>query len=241
MTEAFRAAAINALVVPIHARPSEFDIVMRGLQAIGNFDGLVVTLPLKVRSLEFTDHLLDTGRRVGAINAIRRNADGSWTGDMFDGKGVVRALRESNADPAGANVMLLGAGGAGSAIADAVAEAGAASISIFDLDETKAHALVENVRAHHSIVAAVTWPQARGLQVIINATPIGMSANDEMPMQLEIFDPAPVVVDIAIGIGQTRFLREAKAARCLTVEGQAVVKAQIIEFMQFFAGDYVEA
>src|SRR6476620_6567314 len=45
MTEAFRAAAINALVVPIHARPSEFDIVMRGLQAIGNFDGLVVTLP----------------------------------------------------------------------------------------------------------------------------------------------------------------------------------------------------
>lgn len=235
-TEAFRAAGINALVVPIRATPSDFEIVMRGLRAIGNLDGLIVTLPHKVRAMAFVDHLLGTGRRVGAINAMRRNVDGSWTGDMFDGKGLVRALRDNNADPAGANVMLLGAGGAGSAIADAIAEAGAASIGIFDLDEAKADALVENIRGHHSIVATVARPQARGHQIIINATPLGMASNDELPMQLEISDPAPVVVDIAIGTGGTRFLREAKAAGCLTIEGQAVVKAQMLEFLQFFTG-----
>src|SRR5215203_3036836 len=80
-TEAFRAAGINALVVPIHATASKFEMVMRGLRAIGNLDGLIITLPHKVRTLAFVDHLLDTGRRVGAINALRREADGTWTGD----------------------------------------------------------------------------------------------------------------------------------------------------------------
>jgi shikimate dehydrogenase len=235
-TEAFRAAGVNALVVPIHVTPADLEVVMRGLKAIGNFDGFVVTLPHKVQAMAFVDRVLATGRRVGAINAIRRNADGSWTGDMFDGKGLVRALRDIGVDPAGANVMLLGAGGAGSAIADAIAQAGSASLDIFDLDAGKARALAEHIRENHSTPTAVKKPAAAGHQIIINATPIGMASNDELPMQLDGFDKPPVVVDIAIGDDGTRFLRAAKALGCQTVEGQAMVRAQMSEFLEFFKG-----
>lgn len=234
-TEAFRAAGIDALVVPIQAARPDFAVVMRGLNAIGNFDGLIVTLPHKVPAMAFVDHLFPTAQRVGAINAMRRNADGSWTGDMFDGKGLVRALREHDVDPAGAGVMLLGAGGTGSAIADAVAEAGAASIDIFDVDEARAHALAQNIGRYHATDVAVTRSPAAGRRIVINATPLGMAPGDPPPMQLVRGSTPPVVVDVAIAPGGTRFLREAKAAGCLTIEGQAMVRAQIREFLQFFA------
>ena len=127
----------------MHVKPEAFDETVRGLKALANLDGIVITVPYKPRIVPFVDRLMPTGERVGAINAMRREPDGTWVGDMFDGKGMLRGLREQGADPKGLRVMLLGAGGAGSAIADAVADAGAASLTIFDVDKAKAGELAE--------------------------------------------------------------------------------------------------
>src|SRR5689334_308906 len=145
LTGRIRAARRNALLLPVHVTPEAFDVTVRGLKAIANLDGIVITVPYKGRIVPFVDRLTPTGERVGAINAMRREPDGRWVGDMFDGKGMLRALRDQGADPKGLRVMLLGAGGAGSAIADAVADAGASSLQIFDVDHAKASDLAARI------------------------------------------------------------------------------------------------
>ncbi len=113
ITAGFRAAGQNALMVPIHVLPDGFEATMRGLMSVANLDGLVITVPYKARAAALVDRLHATGERVGAINAMRREPDGAWSGDMFDGTGLVSGLRGHGFDFAGARVKMLGAGGAG--------------------------------------------------------------------------------------------------------------------------------
>ena len=134
ITPKFRAAGRNALMLPMHVIPERFDETVRGLKALANLDGIVITVPYKVRIVAHVDRLLSTAERIGAINAMRREPDGTWVGDMFDGRGFVRGLSGLGHTVAGRRALLLGAGGAGSAIAFALVEAGAASVTLFDID-----------------------------------------------------------------------------------------------------------
>jgi shikimate dehydrogenase len=174
MTARFRAAGRNAILVPLHVPAARFDEAVRGVMALANLDGIVITVPYKSRILPYVDRLLPVGERVGAINAMRREADGSWTGDMFDGRGLVRSLREQGVVLQGRRVMQLGAGGAGSAVACAFAEAGATAITLYDVDEAKAHALAERVAAGYpACTIEVAPPAARGPDNLVKATPLG--------------------------------------------------------------------
>ena len=80
---------------------------------------------------------------LGAVSVMRRNADGSWHGDMLDGLAFVKAQKDHGARPDGARVLLIGAGGAGSAIAIALLEAGVRELIIHDSDQARAAALIE--------------------------------------------------------------------------------------------------
>src|SRR5258707_7024626 len=133
-TAVSRPARRNALMLPMQVKADRFDETVRGLKALANLDGIIITVPYKARIVSFADRLLPTGERVGAINAMRRDPDGLWTGDMFDGKGMVGGMRLNGLEPSGLRAMLLGSGGAGSAIADALAESAVASLTIFDVD-----------------------------------------------------------------------------------------------------------
>src|SRR5262249_44138999 len=110
----FAQAGKNAVLVPCLVKTEGFDETVRGLMAVGNLDGLIVTVPHKVRALALASRLGIDGQLSGAVNALRREADGSWAGDMFDGQGLVSGLRKRDIEPAGKRVALLGAGGAGS-------------------------------------------------------------------------------------------------------------------------------
>lgn len=233
-TARFRAAGINALLVPIHVKPETFDDALRGLRSLANLDGIIATIPYKSRVLPFVDRLLPTGERVGAINAMRREADGSWSGDMFDGKGCVAGMRATGVEPRGLDVMLLGAGGAGSAIADAVAEAGAKSLRIFDVDEGKAKQLAARVaRAHPACATAFGAPTTEARHVLINATPTGMAAGDGLPSSDLRLTKDLFVVDI-IAKDVTPLLSAARAAGCGTMAGPAMVAGQAGEMARFF-------
>ncbi len=132
----------DAVLVPIHVHAAEFDSVIGALMRLGNLDGLVLTMPFKERVIP---HLRSISRRaqlVGAVNAARREPSGEWIGDMFDGVGLVGAVRGIGVDPNGLGVGLIGAGGAGSAIAFALAEAGARAITVMDADPQRAARLV---------------------------------------------------------------------------------------------------
>lgn len=235
MTARFRAAERNAILVPLHVPAARFDETIRGLMALGNLDGIVITVPYKSRILPYVDRLLPVGERVGAINAMRREADGSWTGDMFDGRGLVRSLREQGVALEGRRVMQLGAGGAGSAVACAFAEAGAAAITLYDLDQAKARALAERVAAGYPACAIeVGSPAARGHDILVNATPIGMAPRDGMPAELGQLDPSLLVIDIIIKAEPTPLLEHAQACGCRTVGGRAMLDGQAEEVARFF-------
>jgi shikimate dehydrogenase len=235
LTARIRAARRNALLLPMHVKPELFDETVRGLKALANLDGIVITVPYKARVVPFVDKLMPTGERVGAINAMRRERDGTWVGDMFDGKGMLRGLREQGADPKGQRVMLLGAGGAGSAIADAVADAGAASLAIFDVDKAKAGELARRIaKFHPGCEATAGEPAIEGIDILINATPIGMAENDPLPMKFGKLDPKFVVADVIVKPGPTPFLKQAEACGCRIVGGRAMIGGQVSELLQFF-------
>lgn len=114
-TERFRALGKNAVMVPLHTRREDFETCLCGLKSLANLEGMLVTIPFKDAVMNHVDTVLPAAKRIGAMNALRREENGTWSGDMFDGVGFLGGLRSSGLDPKGLSVMLIGAGGAGSA------------------------------------------------------------------------------------------------------------------------------
>jgi len=232
-TDRFRAAGRNAVLVPFHVPAAAFEQSIRGVMALANLDGIIVTVPFKSRILPFVDRVLPTGQKVGAVNALRREA-GGWTGDMFDGRGLVRGVEAHGRSVTGRNVMLIGAGGAGSAIACALAEAGAAAVTLSDTDESKARALAARITAAFPACTIRVGPPAiAGHDMLVNATPVGMRPDDGLPAPLGKLDPGVLVVDVVLK-HETPLLRHAAACGCPTVKGHAMLEGQVEELLRFF-------
>jgi shikimate dehydrogenase len=231
----FKAIGLNAVLVPLNVLPDGFEATVRGLMALGNLDGIVVTVPYKTRAMALVDEVLPTGRKVGAINAMRREPDGRWSGDMFDGRGLVAGLAAEGLSVAGRRVMLIGAGGAGSAVAVAFADAGAAAITIHDLDHAKATGLAARAReAYPGCKVATGAPVAAGYDVLVNAPPIGMAQGDGLPAAIGELDPAQLVIDVIAKPEVTPLLAKAKACGCRTVGGKTMLGGQVTELERFF-------
>jgi shikimate dehydrogenase len=232
----FRAAGRNAVLVPVDVAPKSLDSAIAGLKAIANLDGIVVTVPHKARMCELVDEVLPTGRMVGAINAARRERDGSWVGDMFDGRGSVQGLRTAGIEPRGRKALLVGAGGAGSAVAFALAEAGVARLTIFDVDAAKAERVVGGVRRAYPAVQAEAGPPVprRDHDTVINATPMGMSPSDPLPVDPATIDPSMLVVDVIMKPDVTPLLKAAQAKGCRIQLGRHMLEGQVAAVAAFF-------
>jgi shikimate dehydrogenase len=230
----FKAAGLNAVLVPLDVLPEAFETTVRGLMALANLGGLIVTVPYKVRAMALVDEILPTGRTVGAINAMRRRPGGGWAGDMFDGRGLVAGLAAEGLSVAGRRVLLIGTGGAGSAVAVAFAEAGAAAIMLHDLDEAKAAGLAaRTAKAYPGCAVAMGRPIAAGHDVIVNATPIGMAADDGLPAAIGRLDPNQLVIDVIAKPEVTPLLAAAKASGCRTIGGKTMLAGQTTELENF--------
>ncbi len=153
---------------------------------------------------------------------------------MFDGVGLVRAIGLAGRSLAYKRVLLLGAGGAASAIAPAFAAAGARAITLFDPEAERAETLAGRVRAFHPrCEVAPGTPIAAGHDVVVNASPIGMRPGDGLPAPLGPFDPGCLVVDIIPKPEITPLVAAARAAGCQTVGGLAMIDAQADTILEF--------
>ncbi|QCI64138.1 shikimate dehydrogenase family protein [Phreatobacter stygius] len=231
----FAAAGLNTVKIPVHVRPERFEETVRGLMAIGNLDGMMVTVPYKARVIPLLDRVLPMAAKVGAVNAIRREPDGSWTGDMFDGRGLVRGLHERDIRLDGRRIMLIGAGGGGSAVAIAVADAGAAALTIFDVDPAKAEALAARAaKAYPACAVRAGAPAIDGHDMLINATPIGMAPGDGFPAPLDGLTADMLVVDIIMKPEVTPLLAHARSLGCVAFGGRVMLEGQAEEVARFF-------
>ncbi|MEZ2126367.1 MULTISPECIES: shikimate dehydrogenase [unclassified Sinorhizobium] len=229
------AAGVNAVMVPWHAPTQDFEAVMRGLQATANLDGIVITYPFKQRALHLAMRVSVMAGRIGAVNALRREQDGSWTGGMFDGDGLIEAIEGLGRSVSGSRIKLLGAGGAGGAIAHAVAEHGAASLSIFDTDRSRLSALACDLASFYpACQLEVGRPEIGDAEILVNATPVGLDPQDGLPVDLPDLTSKVAVVDIVPRKEGTALLALAASLGCPHVGGAAMVQGQAGIVLDFF-------
>lgn len=235
-TERFAERGANAVLLPVRIAPERFDDVFAALLAIGNLDGVLVTVPFKPRALRFADRLGATAQCIGALNALRREDDGSWSGDMFDGVGFVRAAERKGQRIRDRRVALLGAGGAGSAIACALSQAGAARIDLVDPLAERAQALAARLRAAFpSCDYTVATGRAGPVDLIVNASTVGMRPDDGLPGDVGELGPGVVVGDVIIKPTPTALIRAATAAGCTWIDGRDMHTGQSGAIVEFFA------
>jgi shikimate dehydrogenase len=240
MNALFDAAGINAACLPFDVPVNVFEPTVAGLQALGNLDGLVVTVPHKVRALSMVDAVSDTARRVGAINVMRQQPDGTWFGDMFDGTGLVQGLTRLGFEVRGKRVKQLGAGGAGAAVAHALAQAGAASIALGDPQRELPEQLAARLSRFYpgcDATADVDPANVAGVDLLVNCSPVGMRTGDGMPAAFGAFPAALQVVDIIMTPAETPLLKHARQCGCRATNGRPMIEGQLAEFANFFGID----
>jgi shikimate dehydrogenase len=233
-TERFAREGIDAVMIPMHVPAARFDAIVPALLGVGNLDGVLVTVPFKARMLPFADRLGPTSACIGALNALRREADGTWTGDMFDGEGFVQGARRKGLRLEQRRVALFGAGGAGSAISCALARAGVASIALIDKDATRARAIAARLgEAFPSVGFACVDHMPDGSDMVINATPVGMNDGDDLPGVIARLDPEAVIGDVVIRDASTPIIRLAERERLPYVTGRDMHAGQSDALMAF--------
>jgi shikimate dehydrogenase len=235
-TQRFLEQAIDAVLVPMHVPADRFDTVTPALLALGNLDGVLVTIPFKARMAAYAARIGPTGTTIGAVNALRREGDGSWTADMFDGVGFVRGAERKGERIRGRRVALFGAGGAGSAIACELAQGGVESIDIIDTDTPRATRLAATLtRAFPRCKLVATGALRPGIDMIVNASPVGMRPDDDMPGAIGRLDPRTLVGDVVITPTPTALIRHAMQCGCAYVDGRDMHAGQVDALLAFFA------
>jgi shikimate dehydrogenase len=170
------------------------------------------------------------------VNTLRRTADGSWHGGMFDGTGFVAALIDAGCDLRGKRALLVGAGGAGSAIGHALVQGGVASLDVRDNDAERTASLIGRLNALgqgevHSVAASV---DANAYDVVVNASPLGMRADDPLPIDVSRLPATTFVGDVVTKPPLTPLIEAARARGCPTVTGTQMfgrVCARMVEFL----------
>lgn len=187
------------------------------------FLGANVTIPYKQAVIPMLDELGGQSARVGAVNTIV-NRNGRLFGFNTDGPGFVASLRrEAHFDPAGAAVLLLGAGGAARGIAFALIEANVRSIAIANRTPERARLLASDLASNGGSVLAVALDDSLDRYgLIVNCTSVGMhggGGESEMPCDLSTASPGAMVADIVYVPEETPLLRKARALGLRTLPG----------------------
>lgn len=193
----FARQSIPAAMVALHVTAADFDVAWAGLRAMRNVEGVVFTMPHKAAAARAVESIGETARRLGMVNTARRERDGRWTGDMFDGRGFVHGLRAQGHAVAGRRVALLGLGGAGSAIALALAEAGVASLTLDDAEAARRDSVIALLaRLAPQVPVRVGRPGDGDCDLAVNATPLGLAPDDPLPFDPARLPAATLVADV---------------------------------------------
>lgn len=232
--ELFENRGLDSLMFPVTCTPDRLDELWAGLDAMSNLRGVIVSIPYKSAVLAKAVKAHPRAARVGAANVLRRLPDGGWEADNFDGYGFVLAMHKAGYQMAGRKALLVGAGGGGSSIAHCLAEEGVAVLTIADVDSKRAEALAASVRVCFPNCQVQAGPaDPTGHDIAVNATPVGMKADDPLPMSVDGLRPGMVVFDIIMEPSETRLLAEAKARGCHAHAGRPMMDCQMEAWIEF--------
>jgi shikimate dehydrogenase len=231
----FEREGIDCVVVPMGCQAEDYPGFLRALFRLTNIRGALVTMPHKVSTLALLDEASQAVRIAGACNAVRRSGDGRLVGDMFDGEGFVRGVRHKGQRVEGARVLVVGAGGVGSAIAASFAAAQVAAIGLYDVNAEAARGLSSRLCAHYPQIDVRTGSNdPAGWDIVVNATPMGMAPGDPLPLDVTRLAPTTFVGEVVMRTTMTAFLEAARQRGCRYQVGTDMLFEQIPAYLQFF-------
>jgi shikimate dehydrogenase len=231
----FAAAGIDAVVVPMGCQAADYASFLKLLFKLTNIHGALVTMPHKVTTLALVDTVSTAAKIAGACNAIRLMHDGTLAGDMFDGEGFVRGVARKGLALAGASAMVVGSGGVGSAIAASLAGARVARLAIDDTNRSAAGALAARLRLHYpALQVSEGMDDPAAFDLIVNATPLGMQADDALPFDVSRLGPKNFVGEVVLKREMTPLLQAAAARGCRIQVGLDMLFEQIPAYLEFF-------
>ncbi|MCP5525219.1 MAG: shikimate dehydrogenase [Verrucomicrobiales bacterium] len=239
-------------------RPEELGPAIAGARAM-RFLGLNLTVPHKLLAVNLVDELDESARTWGAVNTIRfeaRDARGEWQplgkfdelpeddrilarGFNTDADAIVRSLREDlGVEPAGAKVVLLGAGGAGRTAALRLAVEGVGKLWLVNRTTAKAATLADDIRQLHPATAVSVGYPKEPVDLLLNATSLGLKPSDSLPVDTEAFRlaNARAVYDMVYRPAETPLLKAAADCGCRTANGIGMLLYQGARALELWTG-----
>ena len=205
------------------------------------FAGTNVTFPFKQAVMPLLDAVDDEAAQIGAVNTVTIAADGRTTGYNTDRRGFRRSFEEKRGRAAqGATVVLIGAGGAGRAVAFALMDLGVAALIVHDKDAVRANALVADLAKHFG--AARSRPvgalerDVANAGGVVNATPVGMRGIPGNPVPAAALHAGQWAADVIYTPIETDFLRTAAAKGARVLDGGGMCVHQAAEAFRLFTG-----
>jgi shikimate dehydrogenase len=211
MNRWFDDQGIDAVVIPMDIRPEKVEAFFEVVRAMENCAGCSITMPHKQVAFVASDEVSERARRAKAVNTIRRTATGRLIGDMTDGLAFVSSLKGKGVDVAGRNVLLVGAGAAGTAIAFELATEKAAAIVVLETDQLRQRGLISELQRYHpDVVVHPRVPEDFHIDIAINASPVGMDEADPLPYPIDSLGGALIVADAVTKPAMTPWLKAAE-------------------------------
>jgi shikimate dehydrogenase len=204
------------------------------------FAGLNITHPCKQAIIPLLDELSDDAATVGAVNTVVF-AEGKSIGHNTDGRGFAENFKRGMNGVAVDRVVLLGAGGAGSAIAHTAPTLGIERLAIYDCDSSRALSLSQQVTDRFGAGRAVFVTEGLKAEMaeadgLIQATPVGMLSHPGLPLPIKWLRPTQWVAEIVYFPLETELLRQARALGCCTLDGGGMAVFQAVEAFRLFTG-----
>ena len=225
VSRAFAERGSDAILVPVQVAPVDLAGFLATATRVKNLDGIVATIPHKFACYRACATATERAHFIGAVNLMRRSPDGGWHGDMVDGLGFVGAARAKGFDPNGTRALQIGAGGAGSAIALALIDAGVRELAIHDSDAGRRDALIARLNERGRGQALIGAMDATGFDLVANATPAGMQPGDPLPVDMATVSPSAYCGCVITRPEVSPFIAAARERGCLTATGTDMYRA----------------
>jgi shikimate dehydrogenase len=228
---------VDAVFLRLPVTAEHFAAAVAGMRHIRTFAGFCVGMPHKAPTAHLCDVLLPHAQACGAVNTVRVDPDGRLIGETFDGVGMVRAITAQRAVDTATRVLLVGAGGAGQAIAGALALAGVGYLTITNRTQAKAVDLAQTVRraAPACTVEASAAIDPALFDIVINATSLGRHGPGPLPFEVARVSETTLVADVVSVPERTPLLQAAQARGLGIVRGIEMMTQQVETMADFSA------
>ncbi|TAL26487.1 MAG: shikimate dehydrogenase [Nitrospirae bacterium] len=234
---AFEELGIDCCYVTFPVRPEFVRDAVKAVRAL-NLAGVNVTVPHKEKVIPFLDEVAREASFIGAVNTIV-NKNEKLTGYNTDGRGFMESLSEAHISVNKKNVLILGAGGASRAIGYYLCQK-VSKLFLYDIDKKKAGKLIRDLNKIRRNVSVFSYQlsaisrQFENIDIIINATPLGLKKGEPLPIDTSLLNPEHVVCDLIYK--NTPLLQAASKKGCKTLNGLGMLLWQGVFAFELWTG-----